>query len=198
MAIASWGWFKATKNRHIWVLGATSSGLYCIYFFVIGFFPASSWFGFSHNLLVYPSLFLAILSGFGVLQIRKWAAQRFKKNGISWSLVLIVLLIVADLGGASFCMNYFALTHTAPAELPEVRAWKTIEDKLNSSGMAERFFSYNPDHTFYLFPVIMNRPVANVIELRQRNPEFQMYLNFLKRQIRVPRGNPGIAECEIH
>lgn len=189
LAIASWGWFKATRNRHIRALWIMCGGLYFIYFFVLGLLPASSWFGISHNLLAYPTLFLALLSGFGVSQIRDWAARRFEKNGIRWSLILIVLLIVADLGGAGFCLNYFAVTHTAPAELPEVRAWKTIEDKLNSSAMNERFFSYNPDHTFYLYPVIMNRPVANIIELRQRNQEYQMYLDFLRRQIRDPHRN---------
>ncbi|MBN98111.1 MAG: hypothetical protein CME16_02505 [Gemmatimonadetes bacterium] len=194
LGAASWAFFQRTKDRHLAVLWVMIGGLYLIYFYLIGFIPGSSWFGISHNLLVFPALFLALVCGFGVMQIRYWVRRRFPKAGECWSSVLIVSLLIADLGGASLGLNYFAASGTPPNQLPEVRAWKALEGKSRGDGTFDRLFTYNPDHTFYLYPVLMNKPVANVIELRQRNREYQMYLNFLKQQLHAPQNGFSPAQ----
>ena len=179
LAAVSWRWFKNRQDRFVSTLWAMAGGLYLLYWVIFGLVPASSWVGISHNLLIYPTLCLALLSGFRTLQIRNWAVRRYGASGARWSMVLIFSMIIADLGGVNYCLNRFGVTRTPLAELPEARAWKASADELRASGTESRFYSFNPDHTIYLFPVLMGKPTANVIDLRQRRPEYQSYLTFL-------------------
>ena len=43
-----------------------------------------------------------------------------------------------------------------------------------------RFFTYNPDHTVELFPEVTGCATANVVELRQRLPEYESFLKFIR------------------
>lgn len=193
IALLAWGRSGRKRDRHVFTLWGITGGSCFIYWFVMGFLPASSWVGISHNLLIYPALCSAVLCGFGTLQVRQWVVRRWGE-GKSWlGAGALVSLILADLGTASFFLNKYGTTHTYPAALPEVRAWEVIEEKWKSNESESRFYTYNPDHTIYLFPVLTDRPTANVIELRQRSPEYQSYLDFIDRQLKREEGKvlPG-------
>tara|TARA_B100001250_G_C19803770_1_gene792328 strand:+ start:386 stop:1621 length:1236 start_codon:yes stop_codon:yes gene_type:complete len=91
-------------------------------------------------------------------------------------------LIFVELGGARILLNYFALKHESPYDLPEVGVWKSIIGKI---GPYERWFTFNLNHTHYLFPVITSRgSIANIIELRSRKPAYDSYIRDQKNSMR--------------
>lgn len=193
ISLLSWSWFRRTAERQVTILWGITGGIYLIYWAVMGFLPASAWIGIGHNLLAYTAFCLAILSGFGYLQIKQWVSCKW---GETWSWlggVGLVLFVVLDLGSVSFFLTKYGTMHTHPAELPEATAWRSIADKWARYPEECRFFTFNPDHTVYLFPVLTGRPTANVIELRQRNPEYQAYLNFLERQVEQTGRETGLG-----
>ena len=188
LAALSWPWYRTTRSsavRGLWVLSGVA---YLLYWVVLGVIPASSWVGISHNLLVFPALTLGLLAGFGTAQVRAWAATRFGATAGCWAVALSVTAILADLSGAAFSLTRYGVSRTPPQMLPEARAWRELHQD-EAGGASGRFFTYNPDHTIYLYPVITGRETANVIDLRLRNPEYQSYLDFIYDQAK--KGGPA-------
>ena len=178
LAALSWPWYRSTRAaavRGLWIL---TGAAYLLYWVVLGFIPASSWVGISHNLLVYPALTLGLLAGFGANQLRAWAIGWFGAAWGRWVVVVTVGAVVADLGGAALALTRYGVSRTPPQELPEARVWRRLHEG-QGGGADGRLFSYNPDHSIYLYPVITGRETANVIDLRLRNPEYQSYLDFV-------------------
>jgi hypothetical protein len=104
---------------------------------------------------------------------------------VPWQVgALLCGLIVADLGAVSFFLNRLAITHTPLEQLPEVRGWKEVEASLPPRGVESRWFTYNPDHTHYLLPLMAGRPTANIIDLRARTWEYDSYLEHQLRSMR--------------
>ena len=188
VALASVLWLRRVGDRQISILWIISGGFYVVYCFFIGFLPATAWVGISHNLLAYPALCLAVLAGYGCLQVQKWAADRWGREKRVWAVVGIMLFMALDLGGLSYFLNKFGTTHTHPAELPTVKAWQEVARGWEAGKEQTRFFTYNPDHTIYLFPVLTGKSTANVIELRQRNPEYESFLKFIKEKSKADGG----------
>ncbi len=157
----------------LWLL---TGGCYATYWFVLGFLPASSWVGITHNLLVLPTLLLALLAGLGTIRLLQW------RQALSAPVVL--LLLVVDLGGANWALNRYGVTRLPPYELPEVGTWEAVAAHYQGETELEtRFYSYNPDHTIYLYPTLMGKPTANIIELRQRNPQYESFLGYQQKQL---------------
>ena len=182
IALASIGRFREEAERAIPIMWWFTGALYFSYWVLLGLLPASSWIGISHNLLVFPTLTLAILCGFGARYLCSWSARRCGERGRRFALVAVAALIFIDLGGAGLALNRFGVHATPPEALPEVEVWRAVGQSQGTG----RFFSYNPDHTVYLYPSMTGRPTANVIDLRQRNAEYQSYLTMLARQLHRP------------
>ena len=162
---------------------------FAIYFLLVPNLRASAFVGRTHNWAVLPTLILALLCPHGCSYLaQRWRGVRSQgRAGI-----LLCALIGLDLGGASYALNRIGVTHTPLAELPEVAIWRAAWAKEGISGTG-RWFTFNPDHTHYLYPVLMGRETANVVELRLRNRE---YNSFIQHQFESVRSldltyNPG-------
>ena len=164
------------KIRTIWV---TILIIYGIFFLIMPQIPASPWIGTSHNLLIIPSFFLSLLAGYGIgVIVDSWIFSEQKKNLIIFS---IVSLGFFELGVLSLGLRLWGTIKTTPDELPQVASWLDIAQNLERGGSTPRFLSLYPNHSTNLYPVVTGLPTANVIELRQRLPEYQSYLDLIKR-----------------
>jgi hypothetical protein len=173
VALASWGLYRAAGERMVKGLWLLAGGYFLFYFAAVPNMAASAWVGRTHNWAILPTLVLALLAGFGARHI---AARATSWMSPLWSGALVCALIVVDLGGVSFFLNRLAITHTPLEELPEVGIWQRLRAQDAEWEAGSRFFTYNPDHTFYLLPVLADKPVANIIELRTRTWEYDSYL----------------------
>ena len=183
-------WWRSKRNdRVVPVLSVITVLVYCLYWFVLPLFPASSWIGISHNLLVFPALSLAILCAYGTQRAREQVHARYGGSISRWVLPVVLALTVADLGGASLLLNRYGVSQVPPDVLPETGVWKAT-----ATTQQGRFFTYNPDHTVYLYPVLTGKPTANVVDLRQRSAEYQSYLTFLVAQLHEAEGGARPSE----
>jgi hypothetical protein len=151
-----------------------------LYFLLVPNIRASAWIGRTHNWAILTTVTFSLLCACGAAYLaRRWPALA------QWKLALVLCGAIAlDLGGVSFFLNRLAITHTPLAELPEVQAWKELAEKDEGWPERGRFFTYNPDHTFYLLPVFERKAVANVIELRGRNWEYNSYVEHQLQSMR--------------
>lgn len=165
------------KIRSIW---AIILAIYGIFFLIMPQISASPWIGTSHNLLIIPSFFLSLLAGYGIgVIVDSWIfSEQKKKNLIIFS---IVSLGFFELGVLSLGLRLWGTIKTTPDELPQVASWLDIAQHLERGGSKPRFLSLYPNHSTNLYPVVTGLPTANVIELRQRLPEYQSYLDLIKR-----------------
>ena len=132
---------------------------FAIYFLLVPNLRASAFVGRTHNWAVLPTLVLALLCSGGCnYLVRRCSRIRTARRA---GLVLCVL-IGLDLGGASFAINRLGVTHTPLAELPEVAVWREVwaKEEANADG---RWFTFNPDHTHYLYPVLTGRQTAKTM-----------------------------------
>jgi hypothetical protein len=166
----------AARKREVAALWGLVAAGYGLFFLVVPRLPASEWVGTTHNLIIIPTFALALLCGYGVMALKARLANRAGR-----ALGLLALAGVLELGGLKIGLVSFATTRTPPGELPEVGAWEQVAAQLRARPSRPRFYSYNPDHTVYLFPVLTGCATANVIELRQRLPEYESYLRFLRQ-----------------
>ena len=174
-------YFRRTRDIQVAGLGGLLAVYYLIYFAVMPFVRASAWVGRIHNLIILPTLVLPLLCAYGYV----WLAPRLEKWLKPWQTVSVLCgLIIIDLGGVSFFLNRLAITHTPLEELPEVKVWKELESKDSGWDSTSRWFTSNPDHTFYLLPVLTGKPTANVIELRTRNWEYDSFVEHQLKSLR--------------
>ena len=174
VALASWGYYRHAGERMVRGLWAFVGASYFVYFVVVPNLPASAWVGRIHNWAILPTLALSILAGFGARHIAERASRWVSAWGTA---ALLCALIAVDLGGVSYFLNRLAITHTPLQQLPEVEVWNGLRAEDGAWDEGSRYFTYNPDHTFYLLPVLAQKPVANIIELRTRTWEYDSYLN---------------------
>jgi hypothetical protein len=167
---------------------------WCIYFFVVPNLAASVWIGITHNWAILPTLVLAMLCRYGC----EWLTTYWSRR---WAAGVLCALVIADLGGASFALNYLAITHQPLEELPEVGVWRHIEDGEKQRDVNGRWFTYNPDHTHYLLPIFTGRATANIVELRSRIPEYNAYIVHQRAALRSldatykPAESLAILDC---
>ena len=174
IAIASIGFYRIFRDKSVAGLWLLLGGYYLIYFAVVPNLAASAWVGRTHNWAILPTLVLALLAAFGVRQIAERVAGRVSSVAVAGALCA---LLVVDLGGVSFFLNRLALTHLPLEDLPEVAVWKQLRVNDDHWDEGTRYFTYNPDLTFSLLPVLMQKPVANIIELRTRNRAYDSYIS---------------------
>lgn len=181
IALCALAYYRVEQDTRLLALGAMLAGYWLIYFGLVPFLPASSWVGRTHNWALLPTLVLALASAYGSV----WLIGRLHLRLAAWQVsALLCGLMIVDLGGVSFFLNRLAITHTPLEQLPEVRAWKQVEASLPERGGESRWFTFNPDHTHYLLPVMAGRPTANVIDLRARTWEYDSYLEHQLRSMR--------------
>lgn len=191
LAIACCAWPLAKSDRVAVVRGLFYLlAFYAIlYFLLVPNINASAWIGRTHNWAILTTIVFALLSACGTAYLaRRWPGRPQWKLGI-----VLCGMIALDLGGVSFFLNKLAITHTPLDRLPEVQAWRELAKKDTSWPNGGRFFTYNPDHTFYLLPVFEHKAVANVIELRGRNWEYNSYVQHQLQSMRSsdPTYKPG-------
>jgi len=180
------------RERLVVVLWWGVAASYALFFLVMPHILASPWLGTSHNLLVLPTFALSLLAGFGVLGLRKKLADGLaghKQGRIP--LYAIIALLFCEYYGLLLGLKVWGTSATAPVDLPEVTLWRQVATKMSAEESESRFFSFNPDWTIGLFPVVTGKPTANVIELRQRSPDYQAYLNLLSRCFRANECGPS-------
>ena len=171
-----WHWRKNLIQRRIVYILCLSL---IVYFCVVPFLPNAAWIGSTHNWAVFHTFWFSILVGFGAEH-----SNRIKLVSDKFAIfsAICIGVILVELGGARILLNYFALKHESPYDLPEVGVWKSIIGKI---GPYERLFTFNLNHTHYLFPVITSRgSIANIIELRTRKPAYDSYLRDQKNSMR--------------
>jgi len=153
---------------------------FLLYFLVVPNVPASAWVGRTHNWAILPTLILALLCPYGC----DYVAQRWPWIGSQRRAALVLCaFIVLDLGSASYFLNRLGITHTPLEELPEVGVWHKVWAEEGPSGQG-RWFTFNPDHTHYLYPVLTGRETANIIELRSRNWEYDSFVRHQRESMR--------------
>lgn len=180
IAIASIGFYRTSRDKGVAGLWGLLGGYYLIYFALVPNLAASAWVGRTHNWAVLPTLVLALLAAFGVRQIAQRVAGLVSQVVVTG---VLCALIVVDLGGVSFFLNRLALTHLPLEDLPEVALWKQLRANDDHWDEGTRYFTYNPDLTFSLLPVLMQKPVANIIELRTRNRAYDSYISHQLRSM---------------
>ena len=178
VAIAVVGGYVGRKRGPVrWLLGLL--GVYFVlYFLVVPLLPASAWVGRTHNWAIMPTLVLAMLCSLGCDYI-----ARHRQTLREWAGWLCGVLIALDLGGASFALNRLGVTHTPLDELPEVGVWRQVWAEA-PDGAEGRWFTYNPDHTHYLYPIMTSRETANIAELRSRTWEYDSFIEHQRRSMR--------------
>lgn len=167
---------KRSIVRWMWFILVLSYG---IFFFVMPHVPAAPWIGISHNLLIIPTFFGSLLVGFGVVVTTKM--QLFRGLGTSVALGALLGLGALELVALSLGLRNWGAINTRPDRLPQVATWTEVAEQIRTEPQASRYFSLYPNHSTNLFPVLTGLPTANVIELRQRLPEYQSYLDLIKR-----------------
>ena len=161
--------------RYIWGIVLLSYG---IFFLIMPHVPATPWVGISHNLLIIPTFFISLLAGFGMGALVKGQLMTLKNPQRSG--FCLALLGLVELGGLLLGLRANACIGISPDKLPQISLWNEIKYQTEEDSVV-RFFSFAPDHSKNLFPVITDLPTANVIELRQRSPEYQSYVDLIKR-----------------
>ncbi|MBI4489895.1 MAG: hypothetical protein HY694_12480 [Deltaproteobacteria bacterium] len=189
--------YHGGKQREVWSLSGLVVVTYGLFFLVYPSLPASEWLGTSHNLMIVPTFALAMLCGYGISGLRPVLVRRFGEARGRWVLGGMGGIALVELYALQLGLVAFAATRTFPQDLPEVALWRKVAQTMRQDLFSPRFFSFNPDHTVYLFPVLTECPTANVIELRQRLPEYESYLGFLKERALTPgsavRAGIGLA-----
>ncbi len=178
--------YRRGRERQVlglWVLVLLAYGFF---FLVYPALPASEWLGTSHNLMIVPTFALALLCGYGVAGARVELGKVWSRRRIWWVGGAGAGLAFAELYGLNLGLFLFGNTRTHPACLPETAVWREVAQEMRQQAAPSRFYSFNPDHTIYLFPLLTGCQTANVIELRQRLPEYQSYLDFLSACVRNP------------
>lgn len=169
---------QGSKRRMIRSVWAVILVTYGIFFLIMPNIPASPWLGTSHNLLIIPSFFLSLLAGFGIGGIvDSCNIGEKRKNLIAFS---VISLCFFELCVLSIGLRVWGTVRTTPDDLPQVDTWLDLVP-LIERGNGQRFLSLYPNHSTNLFPVVTGLPTANVIELRQRLPEYKSYLDLIKR-----------------
>jgi len=191
VAIASVGFYVKARDRRVAGLWALLGGYYLIYFAAIPNMAASAWVGRTHNWAILPTLALSLLAAFGMRHIASLVLHWLKPIA---AVGMVCVLLLVDLGGVTFFLNRLAITHLSLEDLPEVGVWKQLQADDADWDEGHRFFTYNPDHTFYLLPVLMQKPVANIIELRTRNWEYDSYISHQLQAMRTLDSTYNTAE----
>jgi hypothetical protein len=173
VALASIALYRRTRDSRVMELWVLLGVYYCIYFAIVPNLAASAWVGRTHNWAILPTLVLSLLAAFGMRHLALVAAHRLRPIAVGGGVCFLLLI---DLGGVSFFLNRLALTHIPLEDLPEIGVWKQLRADDEKWGDQTRVFTYNPDHTFYLLPVLLDKAVANVIELRTRSWEYDSYI----------------------
>ena len=163
------------KIRVMWAIVLITYG---VFFLVMPHIPATPWVGTSHNLLIIPTFFMSVLAGFGTgTVVDLWVLGKKKKPLIVYS---IISLGCIELGCLLLGLRFWGATKTAPDELPQVAMWSDLAQDFERRVSVPRFLSLYPNHSTNLYPVFTGLPTANVIELRQRLPEYQSYLDLIR------------------
>jgi len=183
MAVFAWVYNRVGMVTLLWwgvVMG------YALFFVIVPKLPASPWLGTSHNVLVFPIFFLSLLVGYGAIGLRRKLSASWGEIRAIRALCAVACLLFIEFYGLLLGLKIWGTGNTAPEDLPEVGMWGEVAKAMREMDSAPRFFSLNPDWTIGLFPVIIGLPTANVIELRQRSPDYQAYMNLLTRCNQVP------------
>ncbi|MEE3233039.1 MAG: hypothetical protein VX294_02650 [Candidatus Latescibacterota bacterium] len=175
-AFGIWYWRKDAVVRRILCVLSISLA---IYWCVVPFLPNAAWIGSTHNWAVLHTFWFSFLVAFGVEYFIQMKI-RYKRSKIFSALCIGFILV--ELGGARILLSHFALKHESPYRLPEVGIWEKLVDKI---GPYERWFTFDLDHTHYLYPIMTaNKPIANIIELRSRKVAYDSFLNHQIESIR--------------
>ena len=154
---------------------------YALFFVIVPQLPASPWLGTSHNVLIFPIFFLSLLVGYGAIGLQRKLSARWGAPRANRALFAVASLLFIEFYGLLLGLKIWGTGNTAPEDLPEVGIWGEVASSMRKMDSEPRFFSLNPDWTIGLFPVMIGLPTANVIELRQRSPDYQAYVNLLVR-----------------
>lgn len=154
---------------------------YTLFFFVMPYLRASPWLGTSHNMLILPVVGLALLCGYGALGLRHKLGELWGETRANRALYVVAGLLCIESYALLLGLKIWGTSGTAPTDLPEVGVWHKVAEVMRTEANEPRFFSFNPDWTIGLFPVLTELPTANVVELRQRSPDYQAYINLLAR-----------------
>lgn len=178
IAVFAWLYNRVGMVKLLWC----GVGLgYALFFVIMPMLPASPWLGTSHNMLIFPIFFLSLLVGYGAIGLRRKLRARWGKTRANRALFFAAFLLFFEFYGLLLGLKIWGTGGTAPEDLPEVGIWGEVAKAMRKMDSAPRFFSLNPDWTIGLFPVMTDLPTANVIELRQRSPDYQAYMNLLAR-----------------
>lgn len=169
------------RDRMVSLLWLIVVASYALFFLILPDIPASPWLGTGHNALIFPVFALALLSGYGVNSLREKLGDKGGERRATIAAYGVASLLCIELYSLLLGLKIWGTSGTAPAQLPEVAVWTEVAEIMQGQDDEPRFFSLNPDWTIGLFPVVTGLPTANVIELRQRTPDYQAYLDLIKR-----------------
>ncbi len=153
---------------------------YCVFFAIMPHIPAAPWIGISHNLIIVPTFCLALLAGLGLSSLRHWLLGRWGQRGVFSFSVGVLGVGFVELYALFFGVRTYGSVRDTPINLPEANVWTELAQLVETEPFAPRFLSLNPDHSTSLFPVVTGLPTANVVDLRQRLPEYQSYLDLVE------------------
>ena len=180
-----WCWRRdVTVRRIVYCLSVSL----IVYWLIVPFLPNAAWIGSTHNWAVLHTFWLSLLAGFGFERLKRLKSICYKSTTF---FVLAVCFILLELGGARILLGNLALKHESPYNLPEVKVWQKLVDEI---GPHERWFTFDLDHTHYLYPIMTsNKAISNIIELRSRKTAYDSFLNHQKKSMRRldPTYNPS-------
>ncbi|MEE3257573.1 MAG: hypothetical protein VX293_00030, partial [Candidatus Latescibacterota bacterium] len=183
LAVMALVWERKIMVTLLW--GGVAVG-YALFFFVLPYLPASPWLGISHNIMIVPVFGLALLSGFGATALRYRLILLWDERRAQWASAAVAVLLAIEGYGLLMGLKQWGTSGIEPRDLPEVAVWKELAEPMRADGGNTRFFTFNPDWTIGLFPVVTGLPTANVIELRQRSADYQAYLDLIVRCSKTP------------
>lgn len=180
---------RTTRARVLLLWGL--SGLGVLLFLVSSLFKPSEWLGVSRNMLFIPVFCGALLCGFGALRVIAWL--RLKKRPRLWQ-ALPLMLVLVELGGLKVALYRLGPHHLPLREIPQLGFWQQISASQPWSP-GERFYTFQSDLAFMLYPAFTGRPTANRIHQRDYLGEFCLYQDDLNWQLsQPPPYRPVISE----
>ena len=164
---------RRQRVRVLWLVAAV---------FLLGYFAASrvnpsEWIGTPRKMVFALSFCGALLASFGARRLMVW--RRLRHGRWCWAVAAGVLIFI-ELMSLKSVLYVFGTHHVPLQQIPQVRYWRQIASE-QQWDEGDRFYTFQPDLTFMLYPALVGKPVANRIHQRDYTAEFFSYQDTLNR-----------------
>ena len=170
----------------LWLL----TGIALLIYWGSSWLPASEWIGTPRQMLFITTFCAALLSGYGAVRALAWLRLR-KVRGGRWLPLGVVLAELVTLKGVFFI---YGPHHLPLEEIPQLKFLREVSAE-HEWALGDRFYTFQPDLAYMLYPAFTGRPMANRIHQRDYLRAFFSYQDTLEKVLCAPPPfRPQISE----